>query len=295
MMSVGSGPELPQPTGRAALRLACVSGKGGVGKTTTAISLAAAFGELGLTALAIDCDPQSNMTSGLGVEPDELTASVSDVMSGRLGAFEAILPTEWRGVWLLPATPELTAVEARLPSALGRELALREALRAAGVANRFDVILFDSPPNFGIHTVNVLAATQYIIVPLQMSGFAVKGLKEVLRVIAAARRDLNPELELLGLVPTFVNLRTRMSRDMLAAICEVSGIRVFDARIPETVKVQESSLLGVPITEHARSSRAADGYRSLASDILEALNETPTADSSVAPPLWLSVEGEGRR
>src|ERR1700716_737358 len=106
-----------------------------------------------------------------------------------------------------------------------------------------------------------------------MSGFAVKGLKEVLRVIAAARRDLNPELELLGLVPTFVNLRTRMSRDMLAAVCEVRGIRVFDSRIPETVRVQESSLLGVPITSHARSSNAAQEYRALAEDILAAAKQ----------------------
>src|SRR3979411_2012082 len=125
MVSVGSAPELPRPTGRAALRLACISGKGGVGKTTTAISLAAAFGEVGLTTLAVDCDPQSNLTSGLGLDPYRVPYSVGDVLSGQVGALEAILPTQWACVWLLPATPDLTDIEAGLPTSTGRTPPLR--------------------------------------------------------------------------------------------------------------------------------------------------------------------------
>jgi chromosome partitioning protein len=249
--------------------IACVSGKGGVGKTTTAINLAAALAERGQRVLAVDCDPQSNLTSGLGRNPYGLTASLGDLLSGRITASQAIVATEWENLHLLPATPDLTAVEAELPSGLHRETLLREALGRDGTRAAYDFIFYDTPPNFGFHTVNALAATDYVIIPLQMSGFAVRGLKEVLRAVHLARSRLNPELRVLGLVPTFVNIRTNFSRQLLDGLADLAGLHVFETLIAPTVKLQETSLAGVPIVAYAPASKAAASYRQLADEVLQ--------------------------
>jgi chromosome partitioning protein len=151
---------------------------------------------------------------------------------------------------------------------LHRELLLREAVYRNGTTTKYDFILYDTPPNFGFHTINALAAIQWVLVPVQMSGYAIKGLKEVLRSVHAARQRLNPELRILGIVPTFVNLRTNFSRDMLDGLREIPNLRVFDSIIKLTVKLQETSLAGVPVTAYASTSDAAQAYRSLAAEIL---------------------------
>jgi chromosome partitioning protein len=265
----GEPPDWQGTTTRSGVGLACVSGKGGVGKTTTAINLAAALAESGRRVLTVDCDPQSNLTSGLGQDPYGLKTSLGDLLSGRVEAAEAILQTAWENLDLLPATPDLTAVEAELPSGLHRETLLREAVRRSRLPSRYDFILYDTPPNFGFHTVNALAATDYVLIPLQMSGFAVRGLKEVLRTVHLARGRLNPELRVLGIVPTFVNLRTNFSRQLLGGLAEIAGLRVFETVIAPTVKIQETSLAGVPIIAYAPASKAAAAYRALAAEVLE--------------------------
>jgi chromosome partitioning protein len=249
--------------------IACISGKGGVGKTTTVINLAAALAEQGRRVLVIDCDPQSNLTSGLGFNPYTLPVTLRDVLAGRVDLNgEVILPTRWDNLELVPANPDLSAVEQELPSQLHRELLLREAVYRNGTTTKYDFILYDTPPNFGFHTINALAAIQWVLVPVQMSGYAIKGLKEVLRSVHAARQRLNPELRILGIVPTFVNLRTNFSRDMLDGLREIPNLRVFDSIIKLTVKLQETSLAGVPVTAYASTSDAAQAYRSLAAEIL---------------------------
>ena len=249
--------------------IACVSGKGGVGKTTTTISLAAALAERGHRVLAVDCDPQSNLTSGLGQDPYALRTSLADVLGGRVTAGEAVIATPWDNLHLLPATPDLTAVEAELPSGLHRETLLREALARDGTRADHDFVFYDTPPNFGFHTINALAATDYVLVPLQMSGFAVRGLKEVLRTVQLARARLNPELRILGIVPTFVNLRTNFSRQLLSGLADLAGLHVFQTVIAPTVKIQETSLASVPITAYAPGSKAAAAYRQLADEVLQ--------------------------
>jgi len=252
--------------------LACLSGKGGVGKTTTAINLGASLAELGLTVLAVDCDPQSNLTSGLAVDAYRVNPTVGDVLQGRCSVMDAVVETRWENLWLLPASPDLSAVEQGLAVSLGREQILRDAMQRDRVHDRFDVVIYDTPPNFGFHTVNVLAATRWVLVPLQMSGFALRGLKELLRVTNLAAERLNPQLEVLGVVPTFVNLRTRLSRDMLPALCDISGVSVFPVHVPYTVRLQESSLVGVPINDLAPTGPAAEAYRRLATEVLAAVD-----------------------
>ncbi|HEV3123254.1 MAG TPA: ParA family protein [Candidatus Dormibacteraeota bacterium] len=252
-----------------AVTIACVSGKGGVGKTTTIINLGAALAELEQRVLVVDVDPQSNLTSGLGFDPYRLPHTVRDVLLGRVGSMrEAVLDTKWENLALVAATPDLSTVEADLASSLNRELLLRRAVDGNGLAETYDFILFDTPPNFGFHTVNVLGAARHVLVPVQMSGFAIRGLKEVLRTVYTARQRLNPDLRVLGLVPTFVNLRTTFSREMLEGLREIPNLKVFDTIIKLTVKLQETSLRGVPVTAYATTSDAALAYRSLAAEVL---------------------------
>ena len=252
------------------MTIAFVSGKGGVGKTTTCASLAAAFAERERRVLAVDLDPQSNLTSGLGVNPYEVEHTVADVIiDPEAPVDEVIVPTRWPNLHLIAANPDLSAIESQLPSALDRELRLRDALNRD--VRDYDFILLDTPPSFGFHTVTALAATDYMLIPVQMSGFAIKGLKETLRTVHHARQRLNPRLQVLGLLPTFVAPRTRFSRDMLQNLRAIPHMRVFESAVKVTVRLQESSLAGEPITVYASGSDAAATYRALAEEVLTAV------------------------
>lgn len=253
-----------------AVSIACVSGKGGVGKTTTCASLAGVFAERGRRVLAIDMDPQSNLTSGLGFNPYSITHTVADaILDPDHSVDELILKTRWPNLHLLPANPDLSAVQAGLPNTLDAELRLRHALERD--VRDYDYILYDTPPSFGFHTISVIAATDFILIPMQMSGFAVKGLKETLRTVHTARQELNPRLRVLGLLPTFVVPRTRFSRDLLEGLRAIPNLRVFETTIRTTVRLQEAALAGEPITAMASSSEAARAYRAFADEVLEAL------------------------
>lgn len=248
--------------------IATVSGKGGVGKTTTVINLGAALAESGRRVLAVDCDPQSNLTSGLGLNPYEMARTLSDAMTGTVPVTDLIVPTEWQNLSLLAASPELVGVESELETAIEREVALRNAMNLNGTATTYDFVLYDTPPSFGFHTISALAAADYVLIPLQMSGFAIRGFKEVLRAVHLVRTRMNPDLQILGIVPTFVNLRTKFSRQLLDGLCELASIKVFDTVIAPTVKLQETALVGIPVIAYAPSSKAADAYRRLAQEVL---------------------------
>lgn len=248
--------------------IAAISGKGGTGKTTTVINLACALAEMGKRVLAIDMDPQANLTSGIGYDPYRLDDTVFHALTGESLNGSAILTSEY-GIDLLPSNPDLSAVESSLASGIGRELLLRGVINRVGEGgSKYDYILVDTPPNFGFHTLNALAAADYILVPVQMSGFAIKGLKEVLRTLAAARQRLNSDVRVLGILPTFVSPRTNFSRDMLEALRDLPNLPVFDTVVKQTVKLAETSLEGVPILRYASKSDAAQAYRDLAVEVV---------------------------
>ena len=248
--------------------IAAISGKGGTGKSTTVINLSCALAELGKSVLAIDMDPQANLTSGIGFDPYRLDTTVFHSLTGESPNGSAVLHTEY-GVDLLPSNPDLSAVESSLQSGIGRELLLRGVIdRITDGGTKYEFVLVDTPPNFGFHTLNALAAADYILVPVQMSGFAIKGLKEVLRTLAAARQRLNSDVRVLGILPTFVSPRTNFSRDMLEALRDLPNLPVFDAVVKHTVKLAETSLEGVPILKYASRSDASQAYRDLAVEVV---------------------------
>ena len=250
------------------VKIAAISGKGGTGKTTTIINLACALAEQGKSVLAVDMDPQANLTSGIGYDPYRLDETVFQALTGESPNGAALLHSEF-GIDLMPSSPDLSAVESALQSGIGRELLLRQVLeRLTEDGTKYDYVLIDTPPNFGFHTLNALAAADFILVPVQMSGFAIKGLKEVLRTLAAARQRLNSDVRVLGILPTFVNPRTNFSRDMLEALHDLPNLPVFDATVKQTVKLAETSLEGVPILRYASSSDAAQAYRALAEEVM---------------------------
>jgi chromosome partitioning protein len=250
--------------------IAAISGKGGTGKTTTVISLGCALAEVGKRVLVVDMDPQANLTSGIGYDPYRLEETVFQALTGEASNGATILTSEF-GIDLLPSSPDLSAVESALQSTIGRELRLREVLALLSRSSPYDFVLIDTPPNFGFHTLNALAAADYILIPVQMSGFAIKGLKEVLRTVAAARQRLNSDVRVLGILPTFVNPRTNFSRSMLEALHDLPNLRVFRTPVKQTVKLAETSLEGVPITRYASTSDASQAYRDLAGEILRSV------------------------
>jgi len=252
--------------------IAIVAGKGGVGKTTTAINLSAALAERGLRCLAVDCDPQSNLTSGLGLNPYNVQPTVADVIVGKVSAEEAIVSTAYANLDLLPAHPDLSCVEAGMVSTMGRELRLRDALKRDQVVADYQVVVFDTPPAFGFHTISAMAAVHHILIPLQMSGFALRGLKEVIRAVSAARVRLNPELSVVGAINTFVS-RTRFSRELMEVLGEVVPVKAFQTAISQTVKLQETALLGLPVIHYAPRSKPAEEYRALAAELIAELEK----------------------
>ncbi|MDQ6748478.1 MAG: AAA family ATPase [Candidatus Dormibacteraeota bacterium] len=251
------------------------SGKGGVGKTTTVANIAVALGNRGLSVLTWDMDGQGNLGQALGVEASSVHVSSYHLMAGRVTQIEtAIQATPFRGVSCIAAHMELFAAEQELPGSQGKEYIMRTLLQQPQ-AQKFDLVLIDLPPNLGFHTVNGFAASRFVLVPLQVSGFALSGLRQLAHAIRLAQQYLNPELEMLGLVPTFVNERTHFSRELLEALRLLPETRVFAPYIPYTVRVAEGSITGVPVVASAPGSVAGKAYAEVATSVWEVIRSAP--------------------
>ena len=238
--------------------------KGGVGKTTTAVNVAACIAEAGYSTLLVDIDAQANATVGLGIAKDR-TPNLYDVLAGTATADEALVETAIANLTLLPAHPDLAGASIELPRQPGSETRLRDAV--APVRDRFAFILLDCPPSLGPLTVNALVAADRVIVPVQTEYFALEGLAGLLETLQLIQRELNPRLAVAGMLLTMHDGRTRLARDVEREVREHFSALVFETVIPRNIRVGEAPSFGRPVIHHDPHSSGAEAYFSLAQEV----------------------------
>jgi len=245
--------------------VAIANQKGGVGKTTTAVNLGAALAEEGFRVLVVDLDPQGNASTGLGLNPRDVTSSIYDVLMGTASLEDCIEPTSIRNLFVAPATIDLAGAEIELVPQISRELKLKRAVDA--VREQYDLVLIDCPPSLGLLTVNGLAAADDVIVPIQCEYYALEGLGQLLRNVALVQSNLNPDLDVRGIILTMYDARTKLADQVVAEVREYFGPKVYETVVPRTVRLSEAPSFGQPIIVFDATSRGAKAYRDLAREV----------------------------
>jgi chromosome partitioning protein len=237
--------------------------KGGVAKTTTTLNLGVAFAEQGLKVLLVDLDPQGNLTMSQGLNPDSIERSMFDVLVHRLPLQEVIHHAE---VDLAVSSIDLAGAELALASMIGRERALEKAL--AVVKDAYDYVLVDTPPSLGLLTINALVASNGVIVPVQCEYLSLRGLVQLENTLSMIRENLNPHVEIEGILPTMYDSRTLHSREAVEILQENFGELVFGTKIRKTVRYAEAPVKGTSVLKYDPSGSAAEAYRELAKEVL---------------------------
>jgi len=240
--------------------------KGGVGKTTTAVNLAASLSASGKTCLVIDCDPQGNATTGLGFSRDEIDSGVYDLIFGTDSLSHIPVETELPGLFLVAADSHLIGAEVELALMEGREFLLKK--RLPEIKTRFNYILMDCPPSLGFLTLNALTAADAVLIPLQCEYYALEGLSQLLETYRAVRRSLNPSLRLLGVLLTMYDSRNNLSSQVAEEIREHFQEKVFRTMIPRNVRLSEAPSHGKPVLLYDIKSSGAQSYLQLAREII---------------------------
>jgi chromosome partitioning protein len=253
------------PAGTARI-IAIANQKGGVGKSTTAVSLGAALAEAGFRVLVVDLDPQGNASTGMGIRHDARDVTVYDVVVTEADVTNAIVPTAVQGLEAVPSTIDLAGAEIELVSQFSRENRLKKAL-APVADDRYDFIFLDCPPSLGLLTINALTAADELIVPIQCEYYALEGLGQLLRNVNLVQQNINPELRLTGIVMTMFDPRTKLSEQVVDEVRRFFGDVVYDVIIPRTVRLSEAPGFGQPITVYDPRSKGADRYRKLAKEV----------------------------
>ncbi len=266
-----------RPTGspQAAI-LAIANQKGGVGKTTTAISVAAALAALERRVLLVDFDPQGNTTGGLGVDKGTLMATVYGWLFGNTTFGEAVRSTELSCLSLLPSTRDLVGAEVELVAVDRREFRLSERLRPH--CSEYDYVLIDCPPSLGLLTVNALTAADGVVVPVQCEYLALEGVSELLSTVARVRESLNPRLRIAGVLATMWDERTNLSRQVLEEIRRYFGEKVFRHVVPRNVRLAEAPSHGKPILLYDVHSKGAEAYLGVARELIDRVWPTETIE-----------------
>ena len=257
-----------RPLGPGQGRIVCVANqKGGVAKTTTSVNLGAALALRGHRVLLVDVDPQSNATTGVGLDHRTVPLSTYDLLLGEAPLEEVARPTKIKGLDCAPASLDLAGAEIELAGAMARERKLAEALEGAG--ERYDLILLDCPPSLGLLTINALAAAQDLIVPVQCEYYALEGLGQLLGTAERVRRSLNGDLRISGFLLTMYDARTKLSSQVADEVRAHFGDAVFGTVVPRSVRLSEAPSFGEPVVTLDPSSRGAVSYRLLATEVEE--------------------------
>lgn len=259
------------------ITIAITNQKGGVGKTTTSINLAYFLAKAGKRVLLIDFDPQGNASSGLGVDKSDLMVTMTDVIKGTSSLEQVIVPTEYKNLFLAPTTSVLANTEVELAQTDKRFSRLKLAIDS--LTTEFDFILIDSPPSLSLLTVNGLIASKYVLLPVQAEFYALEGLGQLLETMKLVRKGMNPNLELLGVLPTMLDSRTSLSTQVHNEIKRHFPGKVFETTIPRNIRLAEAPSHGIPIGVYDKFSKGSRAYKALANEVIG------RADAAGAPAI----------
>lgn len=249
--------------------IAVANQKGGVGKTTTAINIAAYLAKLGKTVLLLDLDPQANTTSGIGIQKSSLSCSLYDVLRGQVSAQDCVVKTGYSNLDVLPSSGDMAASELELSGMARREFVLKVALQGLD----YQYIIIDCPPSLGLLTINGLVAANLLLIPAQAEYYALEGLGQLLNTVKRVRAALNPNLRLLGVIVTMYDGRTSLSGAVIKELQKHFGKLLFDTTVPRNIRLAEAPSHGKPIMAYDRFCRGAFAYKKLAKEVVKRVEQ----------------------